>query len=377
VTSETKTVVEIVGATKRFGAVTAVDDLSLAIRENEFFALLGPSGCGKTTLLRMIAGFERPDAGRILLDGRDITDLRPNRRPINMMFQSYALFPHLSVHGNVAYGLEMEGVRGAELKRRVEEALAMVRLEEFARRRPHLLSGGQRQRVALARALVKRPRLLLLDEPLAALDKKLRTQMQLELKRLQHETGITFLVVTHDQEEALAMADRIALLNAGRIAQLGTPRALYERPASRFVADFIGVMNFFEGRLTSAAAGVAEIEVEGLGRLRGDADGSGGSDGGLPGRAPVVGAAATLAVRPERVRLSLEPPQESLPNGLSGVVLDITYLGQDLMVHVGLAGGRAPLVARLGAGSDVAAALAEGAVVWCRWAAEDARILME
>src|SRR5690606_18933400 len=271
--------------------------------------------------------------------------------------QSYALFPHLTVAANVAYGLEMEGVRGAALKRRVAEALDMVQLGELADRKPQALSGGQRQRVALARALVKRPRVLLLDEPLAALDKKLRTQMQLELKRLQHETGITFLVVTHDQEEALAMADRIALLNAGRIAQLGTPRALYERPASRFVADFIGVMNFFEGRLTGADAGVAEIEIDGLGRLRGDAGGSGGSDGGLPRSAPMVGAAATLAVRPERVRLSLEPPQESLPNGLSGVVLDITYLGQDLMVHVGLTGGRAPLIARLGAGSDVAAPL--------------------
>ncbi|MEX0697353.1 MAG: ATP-binding cassette domain-containing protein, partial [Dongiaceae bacterium] len=253
---------EVERATKRFGPLTAVDRLSLELRENEFFALLGPSGCGKTTLLRLIAGFEQPDEGRIRLDGRDITAVRPNRRPVNMMFQSYALFPHLSTHGNVAYGLEMEGLRGAELNRRVAAALDMVQLGDLAGRRPHQLSGGQRQRVALARALVKRPRVLLLDEPLAALDKKLRGEMQLELKRLQHETGITFLVVTHDQEEALVMADRIALLQDGRIAQLGTPRDLYERPANRFAAGFIGTMNLFAGRL--AAGGVA---VDGLGLL--------------------------------------------------------------------------------------------------------------
>ncbi|WP_119460935.1 ABC transporter ATP-binding protein [Rhodospirillaceae bacterium SYSU D60014] len=366
-TAGAKTLVEIAGATKRFGPVTAVDVLSLDIRENEFFALLGPSGCGKTTLLRMIAGFEQPDVGRILLDGRDITAVRPNRRPINMMFQSYALFPHLSVYDNIAYGLEMEGVRGAALKQRVDEALAMVRLEEFGRRRPHLLSGGQRQRVALARALIKRPRLLLLDEPLAALDKKLRGQMQLELKRLQHDTGITFLVVTHDQEEALAMADRIALLEAGKIAQLGSPRALYERPASRFVADFIGVMNFFEGRLAALAGGRAEIEVDGLGRLWAETEDLDGA---------AVGGPVTLAVRPERVRLSVAPAGAAGQNALSGTVVGVAYLGQDLIVHIGLPGQPAPLVARLGSGSHIADDLVEGAAVRCDWPPNDSRILL-
>ena len=361
-----KMLVEIAGATKRFGSITAVDALSLDIRENEFFALLGPSGCGKTTLLRMIAGFEQPDRGRILLDGRDITGMRPNRRPINMMFQSYALFPHLSVHDNVAYGLEMEGIRGTALKQRVGEALAMVRLEELSHRRPHLLSGGQRQRVALARALIKRPRLLLLDEPLAALDRKLRGQMQIELKRLQHDTGITFLVVTHDQEEALAMADRIALLDRGKIAQLGSPRALYERPANRFVADFIGVMNFFEGRLANFSGRGVEIEVDGLGMLRAEADDLDGA---------VVGGRATLAVRPERVRLSLAPVDEPRRNTVMGTVVSIAYLGQDLIVHVGLPGRPTPLVARLGSGSPVAGELIEGAAVWCDWPPEHSRIL--
>jgi spermidine/putrescine ABC transporter ATP-binding subunit len=361
-------VIEIENATRRFGSITAVDHLSLAIPENEFFALLGPSGCGKTTLLRMIAGFERPDEGRIRLDGADITDVRPNRRPVNMMFQSYALFPHLSVAANVAYGLEMEGVKGAELTRRVGQALEMVQLGEQAGRKPQQLSGGQRQRVALARALIKRPRVLLLDEPLAALDKKLREQMQLELKRLQHETGITFLVVTHDQEEALVMADRIALLNRGRIAQLDTPRALYEHPATRFVADFIGVMNFLPGRLAAGGA----VEVAGLGSFRGTLP-----DGAI--RTP--GTPATLAVRPERVRVALAKPAALGDNALGtlvgGRVRGIAYMGQDLMVHATVAGLDTPLIARTSAGSEAAAGLAEGVEIWCDWPAAHARILMD
>ncbi len=350
-------VVEAAALVKRFGPIAAVDDVSLAIRENEFFALLGPSGCGKTTLLRLVAGFEQPDSGRILLDGRDITDVRPNRRPVNMMFQSYALFPHLSVSANVAYGLEMQGVRGGELARRTAEALDLVQLGSVADRRPHQLSGGQRQRVALARALVKRPRVLLLDEPLAALDRKLREQMRFELKRLQSEVGITFLVVTHDQEEALAMADRIALLEAGRVAQLDTPRGLYERPATRFVAGFIGMMNFLDGRL--AAGGV---EIDGIGLLRGEAVAVGAE-----------GSAATLAVRPERIRVSATP---GAVNALSGTVDAIAYLGQDLMVQIGLPGRPQPLVARIGAGAEAAQRLASGMKVWCDWPAEDSRILL-
>ncbi len=216
----TRALLEIQGITKRFGPVTAVDGLSLTVNDGEFFAILGPSGCGKTTLLRVVAGFEQPDEGRVTLDGADITALKANRRPVNLMFQSYALFPHMSVAGNVAYGLEMEGVRGAELGRRVDEALALVRMSDYARRKPGQLSGGQKQRVALARALVKRPKVLLLDEPLGALDRKLREQMQIELKKLQQDSGIAFVVVTHDQEEALTLADRIALLDHGRIVQL-------------------------------------------------------------------------------------------------------------------------------------------------------------
>ena len=244
-------VIRLQGYSKQFGLVTAVDRISVDFEEGEFFALLGPSGCGKTTLLRMIAGFETPSAGRMFLGTDDVTDLRPNRRPVNLMFQSYALFPHMSVRGNVAYGLEMERLPRAHIRRRVDEVLEMAKLSELADRKPDRLSGGQKQRVALARALVKRPRVLLLDEPLAALDKKLRQEMQLELKRLQHEVGITFVVVTHDQEEALVMADRIALMRAGRIEQLGDPKTLYEQPATRFVADFIGVANFFDGTVSA------------------------------------------------------------------------------------------------------------------------------
>jgi spermidine/putrescine ABC transporter ATP-binding subunit len=352
------TLIEIEDLEKSFGPVAALAGIGLEIRENEFFALLGPSGCGKTTLLRILAGFETPDRGRIRLDGKDLIAIPANRRPVNLMFQSYALFPHMTVAGNVAYGLEMEGVRGAELKRRTAEALAMVQLDGVAGRKPHLLSGGQRQRVALARALVKRPRLLLLDEPLAALDKKLRDQMRLELKRLQHETGITFLIVTHDQEEALVMADRIALMNQGRIAQLGSARTLYEEPANRFAADFIGLMNLIEGRV--APGGLA---VEGLGRILP------APDKGLPD-----GATATLAIRPERIRVR-PTGRADVAEGFAGRVENIAYLGQDLILHIGVAGLSRPLVARLGAGQDSLPDLAEGAAVSCEWTAERARLL--
>jgi spermidine/putrescine transport system ATP-binding protein/putrescine transport system ATP-binding protein len=350
--------IEIDGVEKSFGPVAALAGIKLEIRENEFFALLGPSGCGKTTLLRILAGFETPDRGRITLDGRDLVAMPANRRPINMMFQSYALFPHMTVEGNVAYGLEMEGVRGAELKRRTAEALTMVQLERVAGRKPHLLSGGQRQRVALARALVKRPRLLLLDEPLAALDKKLRDQMRLELKRLQHETGITFLIVTHDQEEALVMADRIALMKQGQIAQLGSPRALYEEPANRFVADFIGLMNLIEGRVVPGGL-VAE-----------------GSDQVLPVSIAglAVGTPASLAIRPERIRV--QPAiSRAEGQGLAGRVESIAYLGQDLILHVRVAGLPRPLVARLGAGQESLPDLTEGALVACEWTMERGRLL--
>jgi len=234
------------GVSKRFGDQVAVDGVSLDIRAGEFFALLGPSGCGKTTLMRLLAGFETPDSGRVLLAGEDLGETPPHRRPLNMMFQSYALFPHMSVADNIAFGLKMEGLPKHEIGARVEEMLALVRLEPFARRRPDQLSGGQKQRVALARALAKRPKILLLDEPLAALDRKLREETQFELKALQARLGAAFMIVTHDQDEAMVLADRMAVMEAGRIVQVGTPREIYERPVSRQVAQFIGEANLFE-----------------------------------------------------------------------------------------------------------------------------------
>lgn len=277
---------QITDVSRRFGDVTALSGVSLEIRQGEFFALLGPSGCGKTTLLRILAGFEEPDAGTVTLDGADLLTQAAHRRPVNLMFQSYALFPHMTVARNVAYGLERERLPRAEIRERVAEVLEKVGLTETAGRRPDRLSGGQRQRVALARAIVKRPRLLLLDEPLSALDKKVRAEMQLELKRLQHEVGITFVVVTHDQEEAMSLADRIAVLNAGRVEQVDAPVTLYERPATPFVAGFVGANNLFTG--TACAGG---LSCEGLGVLA-------GPDG------LEEGASALLAVRPERVVLA-------------------------------------------------------------------------
>ena len=256
-----KPLLRIEGVSKRFGAFTAVDNLSLDIYQGEFFALLGPSGCGKTTLLRLIAGFEQPSAGRILLDGVDLAPVPPHRRPVNMMFQSYALFPHLTVEANVAFGLKQEGLPRPEIAERVAEMLALVKLTGFGRRKPHELSGGQRQRVALARSLVKRPRVLLLDEPMAALDKKLRGETQFELMELQRRLGLTFIIVTHDQSEAMTVADRIAVMDRGRLMQVAPPAEIYERPNSRWVADFIGSVNLFEGRLGDDGASVEGTAV--------------------------------------------------------------------------------------------------------------------
>lgn len=352
-------VIRLDGISKRFGALTAVDNVSIDLREGEFFALLGPSGCGKTTLLRMIAGFEDPDEGRILLDGEDMTQTRANRRPINLMFQSYALFPHMNVRANIAYGLEMESLSKAEISRRVAEILDQTQLDALATRKPHQLSGGQRQRVALARALVKRPRVLLLDEPLGALDKKLREQMQLELKRLQHELGITFVVVTHDQDEALVMADRIALMKDGKLAQLAEPRQLYEYPNSKFVAGFIGVTNLFEGTATKDG-----IDVTGLDECRADHD--------LP-----PGSSCALSVRPERLKVADQPPHADM-NSLSGTIADIAYHGQDVNLLVAVEGRTDPVVVKISAnGDEDNSGFEQGREVWCAWQPEFGRMLKD
>jgi spermidine/putrescine transport system ATP-binding protein/putrescine transport system ATP-binding protein len=345
---------QIDGITKKFGPITAVDRISLEVMDGEFFAILGPSGCGKTTLLRVIAGFEAPDEGRVRLAGADITELKANRRPVNLMFQSYALFPHMTTFGNVAYGLEMEGLRGHALKERVDQALAMVRMADFAARKPNQLSGGQRQRVALARALVKRPKVLLLDEPLGALDRKLREQMQIELKRLQQDTGIAFVVVTHDQEEALTLADRIALLDRGRIVQLASPRALYDKPVNRFAADFIGLMNFIDGAVAGSA-----FEAPGLGRL--------------PAPNGVADGPAALAIRPERVRLTETADGATIQGKVEGAA----FLGQDVIAHVAVPNLARPIVARLAAGHPLSAKLARGQHVWLNWQADQAVILKD
>ena len=350
-----RTLLSIDAVTKDFGRVRAVDRVSLDIRENEFFALLGPSGCGKTTLLRMLAGFETPSDGRILLDGKDIGNVRPNRRPVNLMFQSYALFPHMSVRANISYGLEMERLPRAEIRERVDAILATTELSTLAERKPEQLSGGQKQRVALARALVKRPRLLLLDEPLGALDKKLREAMQLELKRLQHEVGITFVIVTHDQEEALVMADRVAVLKDGHLLQCGTPHEVYEHPADRFVADFIGVMNFCAGR--AEAGGL--LAADGT-RIAGAL-----ADGMAPGDA------ALAAVRPERVVLF---PGPDLPNRATGTIEALAYHGLDLQLHVRTAPAGKPLLVRVTADAADRRPVRPGEAVEIGWSAADTRI---
>ena len=316
----TAPLLEIRDVSHSYGSVQALRDIDLTIADNEFFALLGPSGCGKTTLLRSIAGFETPTSGEVLLDGADLTALPAHKRPVNMMFQSYALFPHLSVEKNVAYGLEAQGLPKAEIRRRVGETIDTVGLGTFAKRRPAQLSGGQRQRVALARAIVKRPRLLLLDEPLSALDRKVRADMQLELKRLQHEVGMTFVVVTHDQEEAMSMADRVAVLNNGSVEQLDTPVGLYSTPRTRFVADFIGSSSLFDG--TAVAGGV---DVPGLRVLEAAHPFS-------------TGTPVTLVVRPEDVHL--------VPAGtgvLDGTVIDTYFLGGSSTVSVAVPGRALPI----------------------------------
>jgi putrescine transport system ATP-binding protein len=345
----------IESVTKDFGGFRAVDQVSLDVARGEIFALLGSSGSGKSTLLRMLAGFEAPTAGRVLLGGVDLAGQPPYERPVNMMFQSYALFPHLDVQDNVAFGLRREGLPKAEIAERVGSMLKLVQMDAFARRKPHQLSGGQQQRVALARSLVKRPQLLLLDEPLGALDKKLREETQIELVNIIRSIGVTCLIVTHDQEEAMMMAARIAVMSQGRLLQIGPPAEVYESPATRFVADFIGNVNLMDGTLGLSGAGEPEVRC---------ADGTAHR---LEGAAPrAAGEAVTLAVRPEKIRLDAAEPQAAC-NKVRGVVRAFSYFGDHTMYHLDLAGGARLKVSVENERRFGERAFAEGDAVWASW----------
>jgi spermidine/putrescine transport system ATP-binding protein len=358
--------VELKGVSKHFGPVVAVDNVSLSIRDGEFFSLLGPSGCGKTTTLRLIAGFELPTEGKVYIGGQLQGETPPYRRPVNTVFQTYALFPHMTVFQNVAFGLEMQKVPKGEIRQRVLEALEMVQLPGMENRKPNQLSGGQQQRVALARALVNRPKVLLLDEPLGALDLKLRKAMQLELKALQHRVGITFIYVTHDQEEALTMSDRIAVMNCGRVLQVGTPEEIYEQPADRFVADFIGETNFLEGEVQECLAGEVRVVVDGTLTLYVPAP---------PLSPPTLGGmkgGVTIAIRPEKISLHAEPlDQRAVP----GIVREVVYTGTDTRYLVQLTERTLVTVRRQNVDLGTTMGFPVGAKVYLQWQLESARLL--
>jgi spermidine/putrescine transport system ATP-binding protein len=356
--------VELQSVTKKFGDFVAVDNVSLEIKDGEFFSLLGPSGCGKTTCLRMIAGFELPSEGEVKIRGKAMGDTPPFKRPVNTVFQNYALFPHMTIFENVAFGLEMQKVPRAEIKTRVKEALEMVRLPQLADRKPRQLSGGQQQRIALARALVNRPQVLLLDEPLSALDLKLRKAMQLELKELQHQVGITFIFVTHDQEEAITMSNRIAVMSDGVVQQVGAPVEIYERPQNRFVADFIGETNFIEGEILEVDAVKTTVSlgagVQILARAAADLK---------------TGQAVTVAVRPEKISLSrtVQDHKASVP----AVVEEAVYIGTDTR-YTARVGERHHVVARVqnvGGALDAAQLFQHGDQVYLSWPIDSALVL--
>jgi putrescine transport system ATP-binding protein len=351
--------------TKRFGSFTAVDDVSLDIYEREFFALLGPSGCGKTTLMRMLAGFEEPSSGQITLAGQDLVGTPPYRRPVNMMFQSYALFPHMSVWDNIAFGLKQDGVDKEATSARVEEMLKLVKLGQFAKRKPHQLSGGQRQRVALARSLAKRPKVLLLDEPLGALDKKLREETQFELMDIQMELGMTFLIVTHDQEEAMTVADRIAVMDHGKLVQVAPPAEVYEQPNSRYVAGFIGDVNLIEAKVESVEPNLV--------RLRSDA-----TDMSLMIADEVKaksGDTVWIAIRPEKVKVDLDPPADQGVNALPGTIWDIGYLGDLSIYHVELPNGARVKAAKPNLTRMVERPITWDDKVWVSWSPDAGVVL--
>jgi putrescine transport system ATP-binding protein len=361
-TTGTDAFLKIENVSKRFGEAAAVDGVSIAVARGTFFSLLGASGSGKTTLLRMLAGFETPDTGRIMIDGEDVTAAPPYRRPVNMMFQSYALFPHMSVAENVAFGLRQDGMAKSARKERVAEMLALVRLGAHAGRKPHQLSGGERQRVALARALAKHPKLLLLDEPLAALDRKLREETQLELITLQRRLGITFVTVTHDQDEAMTMSDRIAVMNKGRVLQVGTPAEVYESPACRHVAEFLGAANVFEGRILRRQRALAEIRCDGIAETLLAPAGDSLRDGD----------SVAFAVRPEKIALAHEPADGV--NAVSGTVEDVAYKGDVSVICVRLADGILVRVQRTNARRSDGASR-RGERVWLLWRPEDGAVL--